>query len=212
MFQLHNIIPAPLQDTPLGSSDIWATERRFVHGQRYFVAAPSGKGKSTFLHILYGLRDDYTGTALCNHTDLRGQSAAAKAADRQTRLSLVFQDLRLFLHLTAIENILIKNELTQHFSLPEITAMATRLGLTPYLAQTCETLSYGQRQRVAILRALCQPFEFLLLDEPFSHLDTDNVRAACALITEVADAQNAGYILVSLGETYPLVFDERLVL
>jgi len=86
------------------------------------------------------------------------------------------------------------------------------LGVASILNQSCGTMSYGQRQRIAIIRALCQPFDYLLLDEPFSHLDEANVKAACALIRAVCAEQNAGYILVSLGENYFMEYDEILVL
>ena len=73
-------------------------------------------------------------------------------------------------------------------------------------------MSYGQRQRIAIIRALCQPFDFLLLDEPFSHLDADNIQKAIDLILEICNAENAGMMLVSLGEDYGISFDKRLEL
>lgn len=60
-------------------------------------------------------------------------------------------------------------------------------------------LSIGQQQRVAIIRALCQPFDFILLDEPVSHLDEMNNRLAAKLIAEEAASQGAGIISTSVG-------------
>ena len=73
-------------------------------------------------------------------------------------------------------------------------------------------MSYGQRQRVAIIRALCQPFEFLLMDEPFSHLDDANIKIASNLIKEELKMQQAGFLLVSLGERYYFKYDKEIVL
>jgi ABC-type multidrug transport system ATPase subunit len=63
-------------------------------------------------------------------------------------------------------------------------------------------MSFGQRQRLAIVRALCQSFEYILLDEAFSHLDATNTKIAWELIKEEAGKQNAGIILTSLNKEF----------
>ena len=80
------------------------------------------------------------------------------------------------------------------------------------MERKCQTLSYGQQQRVAIVRALCQPFEWLLLDEPFSHLDEQNSTIALELIQEVCAAHNAGLIVTSLGSAQNRMFDRSIIL
>ena len=82
----------------------------------------------------------------------------------------------------------------------------------PFLTQKAETLSYGQRQRIAIVRALAQPFRYLMLDEPFSHLDLDNARLARELIDEQVGAQGATLVVASLGEDYGWTFTDQLTL
>ena len=62
-------------------------------------------------------------------------------------------------------------------------------------------LSFGQRQRIAIIRALCQPFDFLLMDEPISHLDLDNQKTMLSLVEAAASKHGAGLILTSLNGT-----------
>ena len=76
--------------------------------------------------------------------------------------------------------------------------MASRLGILDKLEKQCSTCSYGEQQRIAIIRSLLQPFDFLLLDEPFSHLDDENTRKAMALIEEETEARNAAIILNDL--------------
>jgi ABC-type nitrate/sulfonate/bicarbonate transport system ATPase subunit len=80
------------------------------------------------------------------------------------------------------------------------------------LSQKAETLSYGQRQRIAIVRALSQPFRYLLLDEPFSHLDAANAALAKSLIDEQVARQGASMVLATLGDDYGWPFQNRLVL
>ena len=72
------------------------------------------------------------------------------------------------------------------------------------------TLSLGQRQRVAAVRALCQPFEFLMLDEPFSHIDHENAVRLANLITEEVDRQGAGLIVTALDAIDLFDFDITL--
>ena len=213
MIQLNQIKPAPLLPDGIDpKTQTWGKKIAFEKGKFYLITAPSGKGKSTFVHILYGLRTDFEGAF-----KLKGQEhQAIKMNDwsdiRKNTLSVIFQDLRLFLNLSAMDNLLLQNNLTKHKTVEEIKQMAKQLGISDLLEKTCSTLSYGQRQRVAIIRALCQPFEFLLLDEPFSHLDQNNIAKATQLIKEECQGQKAGLILVSLGDKYLFDYDKELIL
>ncbi len=206
MFQLQQVVPTPLIGNTAGSQ-IWATDCTLLAHQRYFVAAPSGSGKTTFQHLLYGLRADYEGTLLINNSDAKSLQANDWALLRQEKIAIIFQDLRLFLDQSALDNILIKNNLTQHKTVAEIEAMAKKLGVFELLNKDCGKISFGQRQRIAIIRALCQPFDFLIMDEPFSHLDSANVAICCDLIMQECKANNAGYAIASLEEKYDLVYD-----
>jgi ABC-type phosphate/phosphonate transport system ATPase subunit len=77
--------------------------------------------------------------------------------------------------------------------------MLERLEIGDKINSRAAHLSIGQQQRVAIVRALCQPFDFLLLDEPVSHLDSRNNNAVAQLIKEELDATGAGMIATSVG-------------
>ena len=213
MILLTDIKPEPIFDAGKTiESQIWATQCRFEKGKNYLITAPSGKGKSTLLHIIYGLRKDYTGSIFINEEKVEAYPSDNWSALRQNKLSIVFQDLRLFPNLTAFENIRLKNDLTAHHDETKIFQMAKALGIDNLLENPCSTLSYGQRQRVAIIRALCQPFDFLLLDEPFSHLDEANIQIASDLISNEVESQGAGLLLVSLGERYHFSYDKELIL
>ena len=235
MIELNNVIPLPLLENGLNpASDVFNTEGVFFEkGKNYLITAPSGKGKSTLIHAVYGLRDDYEGSIFFEKKDIRTQSVEDWAVMRQQKLAIVFQDLRLFLNLTARENIELKRQLTGDDSLkntqnallktqnsklktpttPSVSDLenwSKRFGIADFLDKTAATLSYGQRQRVAILRALAQPFDYLLLDEPFSHLDTENIKIATEIIKEACEQQKAGLLLVSLGDTYFFDYDKRV--
>lgn len=212
-YTLENILPTPLKEQKRGhESDIWETTCHLEKGKKYLITAPSGKGKSTFLHILYGLRKDFSGTVTLDDTELSTISTNAWADLRKDNLAIVFQDLRLFPKLSALDNILLKSTLHTTKSETAIKEMAKKLGIESLLNQSCETLSYGQRQRVAIIRALCQPYDFLFLDEPFSHLDEVNAEIAFQLIESVCAEQEAGFLLVSLGEKFGRKYDKELIL
>ena len=213
MIELKYVKPFPLIENGISaSSEVFNTEGVFEKGKKYLVKAPSGKGKSTLLHLIYGLRNDYEGTIKLDGKDIKSLNYDDWATVRQKKLSIVFQDLRLFLNLTARENILLKRDLSDTPSVSEVELMAEQLGIAPYLNQKAETLSYGQRQRVAIIRALCQPFEMLFLDELFSNLDTDNIKIATEMINKACEKNGAGFILVSLGDEYFFNYDKTLIL
>jgi ABC-type lipoprotein export system ATPase subunit len=213
MIELQDLKPVPIYDSNAPKhSDIWATKIIFEKGKTYLITAPSGKGKSTLLHSIYGLRKDFSGDIKIEKQSTSTFDYDTWADLRQKRLSIVFQDLRLFLNLTAMENIELNNSLCEHHSESKIQEMANKLGVGSLLSKPCATLSYGQRQRIAIIRALCQPFDFLLLDEPFSHLDAENVTIARNLIQSELSRQGAGLLLVSLGEDYGFEHDASLAL
>jgi ABC-type lipoprotein export system ATPase subunit len=203
MIKFKQVKPFPLIDEGINpNSNVFNTEGVFQKNKNYLVTAPSGKGKSTFLHLIYGLRNDYEGDIFLGEKNIKQNSPDEWAELRQKHFAIVFQDLRLFLNLTGLENIKIKQDLTGTPSVLEVEKWVERLGLAKVIHQKCETLSYGQRQRVAIIRALCQPFNYLFLDEPFSHLDKENIKIASDLILERCKIHDAGLIMVSLGDAY----------
>lgn len=113
-------------------------------------------------------------------------------------MSIVFQDLRLLPEQTVLENIDIKRQLNPYHPVEKIEQMARRLGIAKKLSSKAKTCSYGEQQRVAIIRALMQPFDFLMLDEPFSHLDNINRQTAMELMMEEANSRGATIIFADL--------------
>ena len=214
MIQLETIVPLPLKDKLLQRpSDIWNKNISFKEGEWIKIKAPSGTGKTTFIHSLYSLRTDYDGTILWNNKDLKNNSTTELATIRQQEVSIVFQDLRLFPQLTAKENIEINRVLQEPYCKEEvIDTMAEQLGITHILHQKAGICSYGEQQRIAIIRALVQPFKWLLMDEPFSHLDEANTLKAAKLIATECTKRNAGFILTDLEDDTHFEYGRKLSL
>lgn len=197
---LQKIIPAFFDRSSTLASQIWMQEIQFTKGQHVHIIAPSGTGKTSLIHFLYGLREDYNGDIFYNKENIRNFDAEKFSLWRQQHISIVFQDLRLFTEQTVLQNIEIKRLLHPFHKESRVIEMARRLGIENKLDKTCKTCSYGEQQRIAIIRALQQPFDFLLLDEPFSHLDEANRLKAMELMEDEAAARNAAIILADLRE------------
>lgn len=184
----------------LKQSQVWLQpDFTIERGSRVCIAAESGSGKSSLLSFINGWRSDYDGSILFDGNDIARLKADDWSRLRTSHLSLLPQELCLFPSLTARENIQLKNALTNHKSSKQINTMLERLGIADKADTPVARMSVGQQQRVAIIRALCQPFDFIFLDEPVSHLDERNNREAATMITEEATASGAGIISTSVG-------------
>lgn len=210
---LQGVIPIPLREKVNSyRSGIWKNDLSFKKGEYIFIQAPSGTGKTTLIHILYGLRKDYEGTVKWNDATLNSTDNETLAGLRANNISVIFQDMRLFPELTAWENLEIKRSLTNTVTEQQVAEWLERLGLKDKKNSLGSTLSYGEQQRVAIIRALLQPFDWLLMDEPFSHLDHANINKAIALISEVVKKNNAGMILADLDENQYFAYTQKIIL
>ena len=170
-------------------------ERRTENGER---RAENGEWRT----------ENATHPALTGTTLREGMANARTENELRTRvLSFMFQDLGLFPQLTAMENVQLKNRLTGFKSDAEIEAMLDALLPEGKKHQPVATLSLGQRQRVAAVRALCQPFKFILMDEPFSHIDSENARCVADMVMGEVGRQGAGLIVTALDAIDYFPFD-----
>lgn len=209
---LSNVLPHVFAQRTDLKSEVWKQETRFEKGKIYLVEAMSGTGKSTLCSYILGYRHDFTGTLRFDNDDVQTLRVADWVNIRQKHISHLFQELRLFPELTAMENVEIKNDLT-HFKLQkEIETWFERLGIADKLQSKVGLMSFGQQQRVAMVRALCQPFDFLLADEPISHLDDKNSAAMADIMLAEAKRQGAGVIVTSIGKHMQIAYDKVLKL
>lgn len=203
--RLSDALPQVFVGEPTGDSQVWNTQVEFRRGEVTLIEAASGTGKSSLCAYIYGARRDYAGKIFFNDTDLRTIPINTWQELRRSSLAYLPQELALFPELSAIENIRLKNRLTGFAGDRRIDQWLERLGIADRRDYPAGRMSIGQQQRVAIIRSLCQPFDFIMLDEPVSHLDEDNNRIAAAMIMEVAREQGAGVIITSVGN--PLLVD-----
>ena len=189
-------------------SDIWKTHAVFERGHLYLVEANSGTGKSSMCSYIIGYRHDYSGQILFDDEDTKNYGTSKWVKLRQHSLSHIFQELRLFPELTAYENVEIKNNLTKFKDKKQILEWFEALGIGDKINQKIGKMSFGQQQRVAMIRALVQPFDFLLADEPISHLDETNSRIMAEIMMTEAKAQGAGVIVTSIGKHMELPYEK----
>ena len=222
-----------MSESEVAGSDIYLQPSVvFEQGRSYLVRARSGHGKTSLLNFIYGISGQYDGEVVLTENGERRAESGERRAENATHpaftgttlregmanartenelrtrvLSFMFQDLGLFPQLTAMENVQLKNRLTDFKSDAEIEAMLDALLPEGKKHQPVATLSLGQRQRVAAVRALCQPFKIILMDEPFSHIDSENARCVADMVMGEVGRQGAGLIVTALDAIDYFPFD-----
>ena len=189
-------------------SDIWQQKVTFEKGGLYLVEANSGTGKSSLCSYIFGYRHDYQGQILFDGEDISQYAVGRWTEIRKRHIALLWQELRLFPELTAWENVQIKNKLTGFQKKKQIEEWFEMLGITDTQDAKVGRMSFGQQQRVALIRALCQPFDFLFVDEPISHLDDTNSEIMGRIMTAEAKRQGAGIIATSIGKHMELPYEQ----
>lgn len=205
---LNKVLPHVFSHVQGLVSDVWNEEITFHKGHYYLLEANSGKGKSTFCSYLIGYRRDFNGKILFDEQNINALTIKDWAEIRTRQVSYLFQELRLFPELTALENVMIKNNMTHFKTKAQILEWFDELDIADKVNVKIGQMSFGQQQRVALIRSLVQPFDFLLADEPISHLDDDNSNAMGQVLLREATHQGAGVIVTSIGKHLALKYDK----
>lgn len=187
-------------------------------GEVLCLLGPSGSGKTTLLRIAAGIEVQTSGRVLLNDREIAGPSVFLSPEKRS--IGLVFQDFALFPHLTILENVRFGlTALSKAEAEREAMIALSRVGLEQYAGSYPHVLSGGEQQRVALARALAPRPAVLLMDEPFSGLDSrlkDSVRAETLAILRQSrataivvthDAEEA----MRMGDRIALLKDGRLI-
>ena len=129
LITLQQVVPTFIEAEKVSASQIWNSNIVFTAGENIQIVAPSGSGKTSLIHFLYGLRKDYTGSILYDGKNISHFSAEDFALHRQGFISIVFQDLRLFPEHTVLQNLLAKHQLTPYHNEDKIAALES-FGIT----------------------------------------------------------------------------------
>ena len=169
--QLHSVLPQVFAQRNDLDSEIWKQDVTFEKGHLYLIEAESGSGKSTFCSYVLGYRHDYSGSVMFDNDVTANYKVKDWVEMRKRHISHLFQELRLFPELTALENVEIKNKITGFKTREQILKWFDMLGIADKVDAKIGRMSFGQQQRVALARILASDPEVLMLDEPFSALD-----------------------------------------
>lgn len=173
------------------------------------VFGPSGSGKTTLLRALAGIEDGVTGQiAQGNETWHQGHARLRPAHLRG--IAMLFQDARLFPHLTVADNIRFGQGLRGAETRVEEGALIADLGLEALLPLRPVALSGGERQKVALARAVLSAPDLILLDEPFSAVDLSGRAALQGLLGDILSALSLPAILVSHSVEEVTVLADRV--
>lgn len=166
-------------------------------GSHILIQGESGKGKTTFLHLIAGLFTPAKGSVHLGEINLNDLSENQRCDFRRKKIGVIFQKLNLLDHLTAQENI----ELS---SRSEINALSL-VNLEKKQNTRCSLLSLGEQQRVAVARVIAQSPELILADEPTSSLDETNSRFVMQALKDCAKGKTL--IVVSHDHRIASYFD-----
>lgn len=150
------------------------------------ISGPSGSGKSTLLYVLAGLLPPEAGTVTLNGTDLYGMSERKRDAWRRSNIGFIFQDFHLIDELSPLANATLPATFGPAPGVKErATQLLKRLGV-PAERQTIAQLSRGERQRVAVARALAFDPPVVLADEPSASLDSASTADLVSILSDLA--------------------------
>lgn len=209
---MDNVIPDVFAGRENLVSGVWRKKLEFEKGKSYLIEAASGTGKSSLCSFIYGYRKDYEGTIRFDDTDIRSLSGDRWTDVRQRNLGMMFQELRLFPELTAGENVILKNNLTHFRDEEQIRSWFSMLGIDDKWAESVGRMSFGQQQRVAFVRMLCQPSDFLFMDEPVSHLDDANGSVMAKILDGEIRERGVGVVVTSIGRRLDMNYDAEIKL
>lgn len=184
-------------------------------GENLAITGPSGCGKTTLLQVLAGILAASAGLVQVGDAELSSMSDTDRRRFRITSVGQVFQDFELLESLKLGENIILPYLINGALKLDatvrtRAAELATSVGLGEMLNRPVSKLSQGERQRVAICRAVITRPKLILADEPTGNLDANSKLATMKLLHEQARATDATLIVVTHDHSLLGGFDRHL--
>jgi len=187
-----------------GESDfsLQVPELAVARGETVAIVGPSGSGKTTLLNLIAGNAIPRSGTVNTNGEEVSGLHDAARRSFRIANIGLVFQEFELLEYLNVLDNILLPYRINRALTLDSdvrgrAAALAEQVGIADKLQRYANHLSQGEKQRVAVVRALVVRPPLLLADEPTGNLDPVNKERVLDILLEYAENNNATLITVT---------------
>ena len=197
---------------PQGDFELHVPAFDVASGEQVALIGPSGVGKTSLLHVLCGILKPRSGSVRFDNQELTQMSDGARRALRIQRIGLVFQEFELLDYLTVRENILLPYRLTDTLKIDEnvhadLRSITKTAGIGDYLDRYPATLSHGEKQRVAICRALITSPKLVAADEPTGSLDPRTARGVLDLLRASARSKGAALIVVTHNHELLDAFD-----
>ncbi len=185
-----------------GDFSLSIPELTIAQGSTVAIIGPSGIGKTTLLNLLAAYAVPHAGSVEVAGTCVSTMPDSARRDFRICKIGLVFQEFELLDYLSVSDNILLPYRLSAALKLtPEVRAraaeLAGRVGIADKLKRRVQHLSQGERQRVAICRALLPQPTLLLADEPTGNLDPANTKRVLDIIFDYVATQHAALVSVT---------------
>ena len=181
---------------------------RVEAGEQVVLLGPSGCGKTTLLHIIAGLTKPDSGKVLLDGVELTKYSEAVRDRIRADKIGYVFQTFNLLDGFSALENVLLGMTFAKKKIDPaRANSLLNEVGLGHRLGNKPQQLSVGERQRVAVARALANEPKLLLADEPTANVDPQNQQNVVDLIRANCRKENISVLLVTHSMEVAKQFD-----
>lgn len=177
-------------------------------GEQAVLLGSSGCGKTTLLNVIAGLRTADSGRVLIDGTDVTSLAEAARDRFRAERIGFVFQTFHLLPAFTAYENVLLGMTFGRGQADKALAReLLDHVGLSHRLSHRPGALSVGERQRVAVARALANSPKLMLADEPTANVDAANQQTILDLIRDACRQRNVSLLLVTHADRVAEQFD-----
>ena len=185
-----------------GGFALYVPELEVESGERVAVIGPSGSGKTTLLNLIAGIRLPQSGRMVTKQVDISDLADGERRDFRIRNIGLVFQEFELLEYLNVLDNILLPYRINTSLELTKAvrrraSELAEMMGIGDKASRNVRRLSQGEKQRVAVCRALLAEPPLLLADEPTGNLDPTNKDRVLDILVEYADSKGSTLVTVT---------------